>query len=229
MILKNIVYEVLTELRQLSDDGYTTEAFVEQLIDVYRAKYIQQEYSKRNMVSQTSIQSFNLKLAVVDSSSDDTVTTDVVILESDVLPSLITLSKRSGIIRIRSIDEVKGEINFMSVDRAKLSTYSKFPVLNAYLGANNKLYVVGNQASSILIRNINVDAVLGTPKSISGYTGKGRIVGADFSDYPMDPGMWNYVKQDVIEHILMSYRVPSDKANNSIDDTEGQGNVKGAR
>jgi len=222
MILKNLVYEVLTQLREMSDDGYVTELFVEQLIDVYRAKYIQQEYSKRNMVSQTSIQSFNLKLTPVDSSSDAYVNTGTMILESSVLPDLITLSKRSGIIRIRTIDEIKGEINFMNIDRAKLSTFSKFQVINAYLGTNNKLYVLGNKASSAMIRNINVDAVLAAPNDITAYTGKGRVVGAELTDYPMDTGMWNYVKAEVVENILLSYRVPTDNANNAIDDKEEQ-------
>jgi hypothetical protein len=222
MILKNLVYEVMTQLREMSDDEHVTELFIEQLIDVYRAKYIQQEYSKRNMVSQTSIQSFNLKLIPVDSSSDAYVNTGTMILESDVLPDLITLAKRSGIIRIRTIDEIKGEINFMNVDRAKLSTFSKFQVINAYLGANNKLYVLGNKASSALIRNINVDAILAAPNDITSYTGRNRAVGAELTDYPMDAGMWGYVKAEVIDNILLSYKIPTDTANNAIDDKEGQ-------
>lgn len=220
MLLDNLVYEVLTEVREMSDDGQITEPFVKHLINVYRSKYIQQEYGKRNMVNQASMQSFNLKLIPVDSSMMEGVDTGMAILESPTLPNILNIAKRPTILRIRTLDAVKGEINFMSVDRAKLSSYSKFKVINAYLENNNRLYVIGTADSAILLKNITVDVVLENPEDVYEFGFKDRAVGTRIDDYPIDLGMWAYIKQELIEHILISYRVPNDNSNDQIDNKE---------
>ena len=220
MLLDNLVYEVLTEVREMSDDGQITEPFVKHLINVYRAKYIQQEYSKRNRVNQSSIQSFNLKLIPVDSSTMEGINTGSAILESPKLPNILNIAKRPAILRIRTLDAVKGEIAFQSVDRAKLSSYSKFKVINAFLENNNKLYVVGTAPSAILLKNISVDVVLENPEEVYEFGFKDRLAGTRIEDYPIDLGMWAYVKQELIEHILLSYKVPNDNSNDQIDNKE---------
>lgn len=217
---KKLVYEVLTITREMSDDSNITESFVKHLIDEYRSKYIQIEYSKRNMVSQISTQSFNLSMTAVDSSSTPSIVTGIFVLESEVLPELINLAKRPGIIRIRSIDGIKGDINFMSLDRAQETSYSRFKTINAYLDSNNKLYIVGNKPSASLIENIVVDAVLSTPSEVMDYVYKDRVVGAELTDYPIPASMWSFVKQEVLNDIFTSYKVPNDNVNNQIDDKE---------
>lgn len=222
MLLDKLVYEVLTEVREMSDDGNITPEYIAHLIDVYRAKYIQQEYSKRNLVNQTAIQSFNLKLTSVDSSNDFDIATGTAVLESEELPNLLNLAKKPGIIRIRTLDAVKGEVNFTTVDRAKLSSYSKFKTINAYLENNNKLYLIGNTPSAGLMGNITVDAVLESPSEISGYEFKDRLVGSNEDDYPVDLGLWSMLKDEIIKHITISYQVPNDNVNNQVDDKEIQ-------
>jgi len=220
MKLNKLVYEVLTIAREMSDDSNITELLVEDLINEYRSKYIQIEYSKRNVVSQISVQSFNLGMTVVDSSNDPSVNIGTAVLESDKLPELINLAKKPGIIRIRSIDGIKGEIAFMNIDRAKNTSFSRFKTINAFLDNNNKLYVIGNKPSTILIENITVDAVLETPNDITNYPYKDRAVGDELGSYPIPSSMWSFVKQEVLKDIFMSYKVPNDNVNNEIDDKE---------
>jgi len=220
MELNKLVYEVLTIAREMSDDSNITESFVKHLIDEYRSKYIQIEYSKRNMVSQISVQSFNLAMTAVDSSNISTAATGIFILESEVLPELINLNKRPGIIRLRSIDGIKGDINFMSLDRAQETSYSKFKTINAYLDNNNKLYITGNKPSALLITNVVVDAVLVSPAEVMDYAYRDRTVGDDLTDYPIPASMWSFVKQEILNDIITSYKVPTDNVNNQVDDKE---------
>lgn len=230
MILDKLVYEVLTEAREMSDDGTITAEYVTHLIDVYRAKYIQQEYSKRNLVNQISIQSINVPLTAVDSSNDQNVATGSVVLKSEVLPNILNISKRPAIIRIRTLDAVKGEIAFMGVDRAKLSSYSKFKTLNAFLETDNKLVVVGNKASAVLIGNVTLDLVLESPADMYGWNFSENLGADHLVDYPIDLGMWAYIKDELLRHILMSYQVPNDNANNQVDDKElGQQRQRSAK
>jgi len=220
MKLNKLVYEVLTIAREMSDDSNITDSLVEHLIDEYRSKYIQIEYSKRNMVSQVSVQSFNLTMTIVDSSSSPNISTGLSVLESNELPELINLAKKPGIIRIRTIDGIVGNINFMSLDRAEQTSHSRFKTVNAYLDNNNKLYIVGNKASAILIKEIVVDAVLVSPADVMAYPYKDRGVGSELEDYPIPASMWSFVKQEILNDIFTSYKVPNDNANDQVDDKE---------
>jgi len=226
MKLNKLIYEVLTIAREMSDDSNITESLVKHLIDEYRSKYIQIEYSKRNLVSQISIQSFNLTMTVVDSSNDSSINTGTAVLESNKLPELINLAKKPGIIRIRAIDGVKGEIAFMNIDRAKKTSFSRFKTINAFLDNNNKLYVIGNKDSAILIENITVDAVLETPNDIINYPYKDRTIGDELDSYPLPSSMWSFIKQEVLNDIFTSYKVPNDNANDQVDDKEMNQRVK---
>ena len=220
MKLNKLVYEVLTIAREMSDDSNITESLIEHLIDEYRSKYIQIEYSKKNMVSQISVQSFNVTMTAIDSSNSPNIATGISVLESNELPELINLAKRPGIIRIRTIDGIVGNINLMNLDRAEQTTYSRFKTINAYLDSNNKLYIVGNKASAILIKEITIDAVLVSPTEVMGYPYKGRNVGAELPDYPIPASMWSFVKQEILNDLFTSYKVPNDNSNDQIDDKE---------
>jgi hypothetical protein len=220
MNLDKLVYEVLTEVRELSDDGLVTEAYVAHLINVYRAKYIQQEYSKRNILNKSSVQSFNLAVKVVDSSNDPSLNIGTYILESDELPEILNVGKQPAIQRIRTLDSLKGEIDFMNMDRCKMSTHARFKTLNAYLDTNNRLYIIGNKDSSKFLGAITVDAVLEDPSDIVNYNYKSRSKNTEPIDYPIDLGMWASVKADIINNVLLSYKVPTDNVNNQMDDKE---------
>lgn len=217
-----MIYDVLTTVREMGDDSNITESYIEQQIKAARAKYIQQEYSKRNVVNQISIQSFNLPLTVVDVSNDASINIGYSVLESDELPELVQLAKRPGIIRLRTVDSNKGEIALMNIDRCKYTSFSKFKTINAYLDTNNKLYIVGNKSSAILINKITVDAVLEDPTDIISYSYKDNPIGTELVEYPIPIGMWQMMKKEIINEVFVSYKVPVDNTNNEVDDKEIQ-------
>lgn len=222
MTLKEMIYDVLTTVREMSDDSNITESYIEQQIKAVRAKYIQQEYSKRNVVNQISVQSFNLGLTPVDSSNNLVLSTGYSILESEVLPELVQLAKRPGIIRVSTLDSMRGEVNIVNMARLKYTVYSKFKTINAALDSDNKLIVVGNKASSILLETLTVDAVLEDPTDIRNYSFKGRVVGTELGEYPVPIGMWQDMKKEIINEVFVSYKVPVDNTNNEADDKEIQ-------
>lgn len=230
MKLNEMTYDILSAIRELTDNSDITELYVEELINQYRARYVRREYAKRPYITIDTRQSIVVPMELVNSSVIGLeYPTNTLIMRTEVeLPSFLTLGKHPGIFTLSTIDRNIGEFELMEKRRARYALDSPTCSTTMFLDTDNRLYLVSKKDSYKNLKYIVIDAVLEDPREAVNF----RYIDEDGSTvningsyelgkYPVGKSMWTYIKADIINELLRMKSTAPDLESKTADSNQG--------
>ena len=202
-----LIYDIKEAVRAYSNDAKITNAYIQQLIDTVRAKYIRQHQRKNPGESKLGFtQTLLMATELVDRSYLPATAVGVTILRTvKEVPKLIGKTFLKDI-TVRPIDRISMEIEYMDKFRAILGNSSNF--IFAYLDDDMHMYFVNKQDSlHKQLKNVAISAILETPEDIVSINN----LDEDLEEYPLLESMWTLMKPEVLDYVYKTIQIPVDQ------------------
>ena len=219
--LRELVYDVITRVNELSDNSDFSEAYIVELINQQRATYLSREYSKRKIISidyrQTIVADVELRNATLD--EDIRFTRNSVIRTVEQLPKILSLNSIPAIYQLSTLERNLGEFDFVDKNRAKWAKSAKFCPLSTYLDTDERLYLISSKESIKLLKWVGIDAVFEDPREALrfSYPDKSETELYELENYPISKKVWKYMKEDIVSELIGNKVTPADIQQQSAD------------
>lgn len=222
MTLNELVFDVLETVRgnHIIDDVEIDERQVKALWNQQRALWLRQEYNKPGrLIDENVVQDLGcLELEVADPADCCEVETGCTVLRTkNVIPKTIEFHDGTGITRVGPVNKVKYPFSFVTYDQAIYAGNGKYnkTAIFAYL-LNGRIYLKTSTAIAILMEHINVRGVFENPKDASQFvTCDNKPCYSDDDQYPINAWMIPFMKERVIQQLLMGLQIPKDDSNDA--------------
>lgn len=228
MKLREIVYMVMDELKLLSDDSSFNEDHIKFLVDKYRSNFLNQNYVKGGVVSESNYQNINLSLVPIIDTSIYGIEKEYK-KSTDTISSIMSISNtKANIVITQTIEtEIENENGELETIETEVKTDSYFNYKFVYVpkdrldfvGFNkwlknivywtikdNYVYVYSNNEDISFINEINIRAVF-----------ESTLVDLD-DEYPLESGLVPLVIQSIVQELSPKIVQPEDSYNNASDD-----------
>lgn len=220
--LNKIVYSLKEEFNQYSDDNFFSNEFIAFQVNQIRNDFILRHYNNPTTPLQKSLYS-KVCLPLVD--YEESCSEDIYILTSSVpLPSLINFSDKQSI-RDVSLGSIRSKyINFLNFERLPYFQAGKFSGTQLYYSIDNegRLLLI-NTNRQLLNDSITLSVLTSDPEAAFELRcdkgEEGDCLDFNDSEYPIDGTTYNVVMQSLRQQLLTKFRIPTDKANDSDDET----------
>lgn len=224
--LNKIVYDILETVHSHvnSDDADVDIRQIEWLINNQRALLIRNEYNKPGrVIDHNLIQDLGcVEVEMVDNSAcPDISTAGCYLLRTKCqIPNTIELHHKTAITRVGSPDRMNDNYSFVSYDQAIYSGSGKFNKNNnfAFL-LNNYIYIKVHSKKAAMLKYVNIRGIFEDPTEVGNFTCcTGAVCYTNDSPYPINTWMIPYMKEPVINQLMMAKQVPEDNSNDATND-----------
>lgn len=219
MKLQELIFSIIQSSRDFSDNSFVQERYVKHLIDTTRAKYLHQAYVSKPVLEPINRQTIIMPMELVNSSYDEDMlkTKNRILRTVDPLPHVLQLGRKPAIHAMSSMDRIElGEFELVDKRRAQYNPFSPFCGVVCYLDTDYHLYLVTSADEQKFIKNLVVDAIFQDPSEVLYFKYpdmEGSEEALELEDYPLDMGMWNSIKAEIVSEMLRAKSVPLDMQN----------------
>lgn len=221
MLYKEIVYMVLDEIKNNSDDSFFTEDHVIFLAGKYRAFLLKQRYSDiKKPIPESNYQTICLDLIEVPAISGEPCEGGSYLRSTEKIPFMMKI----GTPRVYPIDYYQGEITYVSRERMRYVGYNKYltNIIYTSIGPDNYLYFKSFNPQYLYLKKVRMTGIFEDPQAASELQcpdEDGNII-CDILDreFPIEEALVPPLIQLVVEELTKAEYKPEDKENNSDDD-----------
>lgn len=221
MTLKQIIYDVKEMFSVYSDDTLLSDEHLAFMVNTKRAAYLRNYISNlRKEVPAQAKQLICLNLV-----HDELCETDVLFLRSEFpVPATIESTGRSNITEAYLNSRLAKWINIVEYQRIPYLSHGRFNNNQIYiaLDPNNYLILLSNSGNHELIQELKLYIVAEDPEEADRFSCDVRDNEiCDFYDkpYPCELSMINDIKREMLNELIIKYKVPVDVINDSEDNT----------
>lgn len=220
MLLKEIVYMCLDELKLHSDDTEFTEAHIAFLANKWRAFLLKKQYLDiKKEIPQSNYQTVCLSLEVDNSSTNCEST--ISLRSAEELPDVLPIG--SGKV-FPSGDYFTGEITYVSKDRLKYVGNNKYlkNIIYCALGPDKHLYFKSNNPQFAYLKKVKYSGIFEDTLEASNYEcadSEGNTTCSYLDkEFPLEPALVPLLVQSIVQELSSAVYKPSDDTNNAKDD-----------
>lgn len=227
---RELIYMVLDQVKQTTDDSYFNTDHVAYLMDKYRALLLKQRYSDlRKDIPWSNYNTLQLEVDVkcglptniknfyLQNTVEASITRTI-----KPLPEVVGFNGNFGVTKIGNgaIDYSQlyylGDYSLISNERFKYATANKWLKTQLYctIGPDKYIYLKGYNTDFTKIPNIQVTSIFEAPKDLITYLGL-----TDFMDmeYPLEAAIIPHVIELVVKDLLPAAYRPEDNTNDAKD------------
>tara|TARA_R110002126_G_scaffold68046_11_gene172169 strand:+ start:4409 stop:5104 length:696 start_codon:yes stop_codon:yes gene_type:complete len=224
--LNKIVYDVLETVQSHvnSNNSDIDVRQVEWLINNQRALLIRNEYNKPGrVIDHNLIQDLGcVEVEMVDNSACPEISTSgcYLLRTKCQIPNTIELHHKTAITRVGSPDRMNDNYSFVPYDQAVYSGNGKFNKDSKFAFLlNNYVYIKVHSKKSAMLKYVNIRGIFEDPTELNTFTCcTGETCYTSDSPYPINTWMIPYMKEPVINQLLMAQQLPEDNSNNAASD-----------
>jgi len=223
--LRKAIYDIKEMFNAYSDDAYLTDEHIAYMIISKRATYISNYLSSLKKEVPQIIK----QLICVNLVEDDLCEDDFLILRStNIIPSTIEASGRSNITEVFLNSRLAKYINIIDYIRLPFIKNGRYNKNQVYIciDPNGYLIVASSSINHELLEDVKLNIVAEDPEEAYEFQCNKTENKCDFYDaeFPIELGMLNLIKKEILNELLLKYRIQVDTINNSEDDTVNQNN-----
>lgn len=217
---KELVYMVLDEIKNISDDSFFTEDHVIFLLNKYRTFLLKQRYADvKKQIPESNYQTICLTLSKYNN-IDDICGTELYLRSNEKIPNLMKI----GSPMVYPIDYYQGTVTYISRERMKYVGYNKYlqNIIYVSLGPDNHLYFKSSNPQYLYMEKAKMTGVFEDSEAASKFNcqEEDEITSCDIldKDFPLESALIPTMLELVVKELLgASYR-PEDSENNATDD-----------
>ena len=217
---REVVYMILDELKNNTDDGYFEEEHIIQLMGNYRAFLLKQRYSDiRKEVPLENYQNIQLSLIEVPAIAGEACEGGTYLRSSVKIPTTMSI----GVPKVYPIDFYSGELAYISRERMKY--VGSFPftrnMIYSSLGPDGYLYFKSLNPQFLQLEVVRMVAIFSDPKeafNLQCPTPTGTII-CDIMDeqFPIEPALLPPMNELILRELGSSLYKPTDEENDGKD------------
>jgi hypothetical protein len=215
---RELVYMVLDELKEYSDDADFTEEHIIFLLNKYRAFLLKQKYSDiKKEIPTSNYQTICLSLEKVDAISGEPCEGGPYLRTTKKIPSLINI----GNIMIYPIDYYQGNIAYITKDRMRYVGYNKYlqNIIYSSLGVDNHLYFNSANPQFLCLENVKVTGIFeDAEEALNLCCSDDSICNILDKEFPLENALVPIVIELIVKELLGPAWRPKDEDNNASDD-----------
>ena len=216
MTFRELVYLVLDEVKQLSDDAYFTEDHIVFLLSKYRSFLLKQRYSDiKKMIPEINYQTISMDMTTVPAMPGDSDPLDFQYLKSN---KIIPIPLQAGFPRVYGDDYLIGEITYISRDRMRYVGFNKFMNNIAYASILPDQYMYIKTSNNAIIKDyttLNFTAIFLDAVAAAQFSSDTEILDKVF---PLEDSLVAPIVELCLKELLPAVFRPQDRYNNSKDD-----------
>lgn len=220
MTKNEMIYTVLEKLKIHSDDSNFSEELISSLIDSKRATLMKQQYSKNSWQIPMEVkQTLCLDLELVDR-VDGYCTAGKILMTDLSLPIPIKIKGKEGPLLVRNKDMMEIPINVVSIERLPYLFNNKYTQHLIYCAKTDsgKLVLISKDDKHRFLKHIKVTDIFEDPE-------KARQLQCDMDfalddweyEYPVEVPMIDTIIGLIVQDLVKSIQIPSDKINDAAD------------
>lgn len=217
--LREITYDIKETLNSYSDDSSLSIEHIAFMFQNKRNKHLKNYIS--NLKKELPLEA--MQLICITLKDDDTCEDDFKFLKGTVkIPSTLESSGRSNISQFFLNSRIAKWLNVID--------YSRFPYIKSGRMNNKQIYVAIDPDSYPIVysasgdheylEDIKLSIIAENPEEAYKLQCN-KDVNCDFydSNYPIESSMIDLIKSEIIQELLIKYKIPVDQVNNGQDDT----------
>lgn len=216
----DIIYSIIEQLNDLSDDNNFSEEFIADQIDIYRNKLVKQTLRNSGDVSEDFIQSLDeVYMDMGDASISPKHDTDINILISDTtIPKPLRVKQKDYLTRIGPLNIFEPSYNIITIDRLPYIGKGKFNNTQKFACYyNNKILIAANKVllEFIMIQYISVRGIFANPDEVVLYNSNTTVHHNWDYEYPMPDTMIDDLIKMVLQSFTLKLQLPTDRDNDA--------------
>lgn len=218
MTLREIIYDIKETLNSYSDDSKLSEEHIAFIVNNKRNMLLKQYMSNlKKEIPQEAIQ-----LICLDLSNNKNCFEEIEVLKSTVrIPPTLDNTGRSNIIN--------GYTPLRFIKNINIIDYSRIPFISSYKYNKTQLYLAIDPKSYLIVFNtenlhldlekIEIEGVFENPEEAYNLSCENTSNNCDFYDaqYPIESALIDPLKNQVINELLLKYKIPFDNINDGED------------
>ena len=220
MKVSELVYLILDEIKQESDDAYFTKEHIMFLLDKYRAFLLKKGYSDiKKSIPESNYQTICLDLIQVPDIGEPC-ESGTYLRSKEKIPFLMQI----GTPRVYPLDYYQGEITYVSRDRMRYVGYNKFlqNIIYCSIGPNNYLYFKSFNPQYLHLEKVKFTGIFQDSMQASNLQcpdDNGEII-CDLADrtFPIEDALVPPLIELVVKELTGPVYKPDDEENNAKDD-----------
>lgn len=216
---REIVYMVLDELKNLSDDRYFEEEHVMFLADKYRSLLLKQRYSDmRKSVPESNFQTIciNLEPGYLNSSCE------TILKSTTKIPHVINIGGLYSNTKISPIKQFNALLTFVSNERFEFTGYNKWlqNVIYTTISRHGLLLMKSNNPQFQYIKQIQLTSLFEDPRQVIELQCDTDNKVCDVLDleFPLESGLIPPLIDFIVKELSGALYRPKDNINNAEDD-----------
>jgi hypothetical protein len=220
MTLREIIFDIKETFNTYSDDSLLENEHLAFIINTKRAAYLRNLISnlKREVPGQAK------QLICLNLIHDELCEADILFLRSEFpIPPTIESTGRSNITEAYLNSRLAKWINIVDYQRIPYLASGRFNNNQIYIAIdpNNYLILLSNSGNHELLKEIKLFIVAENPEEADAFNCNSTDETCDFYDkqYPIELSMINDIKREMLNELLIKYRLPVDTINDAEDNT----------
>ena len=221
MKYKDIVYMVLDEIKNTSDDAFFTEVHVLLLVNNYRNFILKQRYSDiKKPIPESNYQTICLNLIQVPAIAGVPCGGGTFLRSKEKVPFMMKI----GTPKVYPINYYLGEITYVSRERMRYVGYNKYlqNIIYASLGPDNYLYLQSSNPQYLYLKKIRLTGIFENIESVSDLLcdDSGDSINCDIMDktFPIEDALVPPIIELVVKELLSAEYIPKDETNDAKDE-----------
>ena len=215
---RQMVYEILDEIKVSSDDSYITEDHVIFLLNKYRSFLIKQEKEKNKELSSENYQLLCIDLEEVDAIPELPCEGGRILRSTEKIPDI----EEGTLLKVFPDAYFHSDITYVSRTRFRYVGYNRWlqNIIYATVGPDDYLYIKSQNPQYIYMRKIKVEGIFSDPEEAVSLMcdeegGKCDILDSNF---PLESALIPQCIQLTVKELIGAVYRPRDFRNNAADD-----------
>lgn len=213
---RELTYQILDELKMVSDDSHFTEEHIIFLLDKFRTFLLKQRYSDiRKEIPESNYQTVCLDLEPIKETNSCIGNT--YLKSKQQIPYMMSIGSR----KISTLDYFQGNINYTNSERFKYVGHNKYLKNQAYatIAPDNYLYLKSNNPKLYYLEQIKVTGIFEDSTKVA-ILQEGCTEFCDIMDmkFPLEESLIPPLTELIIKELSAARYQPEDSTNNASDD-----------
>lgn len=215
---RELIYMVLDQLKQMSDDSQFTEEHIMLLLDNYRALLLKQRYSDvRKSIPESNYQTLCLDVSQYQMFDDNICGNTTYLRSKEAIPNLMKI----GNPKVYPTDYFKGLITYIDKERFRFVGYNKYlqNIIYCTLLPDQYLILKSNNSQFLNLEKIKVTGIFENSVDAAKYECSDNSV-CDIYDkvFPLEESLIPDLITVIVKMLSAVLYQPQDQQNNAKDD-----------
>lgn len=226
MTYREIIYIILDQLKNTSDDSLFTEDHISFLADKYRTFLLKQRYSDiKKQIPESNYQTICLDLIKVPA-IDNYSCGGYYLKSKEKIPYLMKIGNPV----VYPTDYFQGNITYISRDRMRYVGDNKYlqNIIYTSLGPDNYLYLKSSNPQFLHLQKVRMTAIFENPKEVANLQcpdSKGNIICDPFDIvFPLEEALVPQLIELIVKELAGTKYMVEDKVNDADDTNNNQYN-----